>query len=118
MAGLPHTGRRAYSSGRGEAAMKIARIETFLFDPGAAKNLLFCRVETENGLHGWGEAYVTPGKEPVIEHLLRDRNRDVGHRCEKCQPAIVQYPRRRLPRTGEGLCQRLVQRHRQYRKKP
>ncbi|PPQ38820.1 mandelate racemase/muconate lactonizing enzyme family protein [Rhodopila globiformis] len=51
--------------------MKIARIETFLFDPGTAKNLLFCRVETDSGLHGWGEAYVTPGKEPVIEHLLR-----------------------------------------------
>jgi len=52
--------------------MKIARIETFLFDPGTAKNLLFCRVETESGLHGWGEAYVTPGKERVIEHLLQD----------------------------------------------
>ena len=37
--------------------MKIARIETFLFDPGLAKNLLFCRVETESGIHGWGEAY-------------------------------------------------------------
>jgi galactonate dehydratase len=47
--------------------MKIARIETFLFDPGTAKNLLFCRVETDTGLHGWGEAYVTPGKEQVIE---------------------------------------------------
>lgn len=52
--------------------MKIARIETFLFDPGTAKNLLFCRVETESGLHGWGEAYVTPGKERVLEHLLQD----------------------------------------------
>ena len=52
--------------------MKIARIETFLFDPGTAKNLLFCRVETESGLYGWGEAYVTPGKEMVTEHLLRD----------------------------------------------
>lgn len=52
--------------------MKITRIETFLFDPGTAKNLLFCRVETESGLHGWGEAYVTPGKERVTEHLLTD----------------------------------------------
>ncbi|HEY8290147.1 MAG TPA: mandelate racemase/muconate lactonizing enzyme family protein, partial [Acetobacteraceae bacterium] len=52
--------------------MKIARIETFLFDPGTAKNLLFCRVETESGVHGWGEAYVTPGKEPVIQHLLQE----------------------------------------------
>ena len=52
--------------------MKIARIETFLFDPGTAKNLLFCRVETDSGLHGWGEAYVTVGKEKVTEHLLQD----------------------------------------------
>jgi len=52
--------------------MQIARVETFLFDPGLAKNLLFCRIETDTGLHGWGEAYVTPGKEPVIEHLLQD----------------------------------------------
>lgn len=51
--------------------MQIARVETFLFDPGLAKNLLFCRIETDTGLHGWGEAYVTPGKEPVIEHLLQ-----------------------------------------------
>jgi len=51
--------------------MKIARIETFLFDPGLAKNLLFCRIETESGVHGWGEAYVTPGKEAVLEHLLQ-----------------------------------------------
>ena len=28
--------------------MKIARIETFLFDPGTARNLLFCRVETDS----------------------------------------------------------------------
>src|SRR6185312_7612390 len=55
---------------RGTSAMKIARIETFLFDPGLAKNLLFCRVETDSGLHGWGEAYVTPGKEPIIQSLL------------------------------------------------
>ena len=47
--------------------LKIARVETFLFDPGAGKNVLFCRMETEDGLHGWGEAYVTPGKEPVIQ---------------------------------------------------
>src|SRR3984885_9942597 len=56
---------------RGNAVMKIARIETFLFDPGTAKNLLFCRVETDTGLHGWGEAYVTPRKEQAIELCLR-----------------------------------------------
>ena len=28
-------------------------------------------METEDGLHGWGEAYVTRGKEKVIEECLR-----------------------------------------------
>jgi galactonate dehydratase len=51
--------------------VKIAHIETFLFDPGTGKNLLFCRAETDTGLHGWGEAYVTPGKEKVLEHLVQ-----------------------------------------------
>ena len=51
--------------------MKIERIETFLFDPGTAKNLLFCRVETDTGLYGWGEAYVAAGKEQVIEMCLQ-----------------------------------------------
>ena len=36
--------------------MKIERIETFLLHPGNGKNLLFCRVETDDGLHGWGRS--------------------------------------------------------------
>src|SRR5271157_2081062 len=46
--------------------MKIARIETFILGTGSGKDLLFCRVETESGLYGWGEAYVTHGKEEVV----------------------------------------------------
>jgi galactonate dehydratase len=51
--------------------MKIVGIETFLLHPGSGKNLLFCRVETEDGFYGWGEAYVTRGKEKVIQECLR-----------------------------------------------
>jgi len=51
--------------------MKIAAIETFLLHPGSGKNLLFCRVETEDGFYGWGEAYVTRGKEHVIEACIK-----------------------------------------------
>ena len=51
--------------------MKIARIESFLFDPGVAKNLLFVRVEMADGIYGWGEAYVSPGKEPVIQACVQ-----------------------------------------------
>ena len=51
--------------------MKIGRIETFILGTGSAKDLLFCRVETEDGLYGWGEAYVTHGKEKVVAECLQ-----------------------------------------------
>ncbi|MGE5271852.1 MAG: mandelate racemase/muconate lactonizing enzyme family protein [Thiohalocapsa sp.] len=51
--------------------MKIARIESFVFGTGSAKDLLLCRVETEDGTHGWGEAYVTAGKETVIAECVK-----------------------------------------------
>lgn len=50
--------------------MKIARIQTYFLHPGVAKNLLLCRVETEDGHYGWGEAYVTAGKEKVVNQYL------------------------------------------------
>lgn len=51
--------------------MKIARIESFIFGTKSSKDLLFCRVETEDGTYGWGEGYVTAGKETVIAECLR-----------------------------------------------
>jgi hypothetical protein len=35
--------------------MKIGRIETFILGTGSSKDLLFCRIEPEDGLHGWGD---------------------------------------------------------------
>ena len=51
--------------------MKIQRIETFFFHPGSGKNLLFCRVETDDGIHGWGESYVGVKKEHVVEEYIK-----------------------------------------------
>lgn len=51
--------------------MKIARIESFILGTGSSKDLLFCRVETADGLYGWGEAYVTHGKETVVAECVR-----------------------------------------------
>jgi galactonate dehydratase len=63
---------RQCQPGRAERdAMKIARIETFVLGTGSGKDLLFCRVETEDGLYGWGEAYVTHGKETVVAEIIR-----------------------------------------------
>src|ERR1700746_3179611 len=57
--------------------MKIGRIETFGFGTGSSKDLLFCRVETEDGLYGWGEAYVTHGKEKVVADCIEAMAPDV-----------------------------------------
>ena len=43
-------------SATGGQPMKIARIETFILGTGSWKDLLFCRIEPEDGLHGRGEA--------------------------------------------------------------
>ncbi|HWD59390.1 MAG TPA: mandelate racemase/muconate lactonizing enzyme family protein [Stellaceae bacterium] len=51
--------------------MKIARIESFILGTGSSKDLLLCRVEVEDGVWGWGEAYVMAGKETVIAECVR-----------------------------------------------
>ena len=51
--------------------MKIGRIETFILGTGSSKGLLLARVETEDGLYGWGEAYVTQGKEKVVAECIQ-----------------------------------------------
>src|SRR5215469_2398925 len=51
--------------------MKIARIETFILGTRSSKDLLYCRVETEDGVYGWGEAYVTHGKENVVAECIK-----------------------------------------------
>jgi galactonate dehydratase len=50
--------------------MKIARIESFILGTGSSKDLLLCRVEGEDGLYGWGESYVTHGREKVAQEVL------------------------------------------------
>jgi len=47
--------------------MQITAIKTFLVDPGRAKNWLFVKVETDAGIHGWGEAYTQLDRDRTIE---------------------------------------------------
>ena len=51
--------------------MKIARIESFILGTKSSKDLLFCRVETDDGFYGWGEGYVTAGKETFIAECVK-----------------------------------------------
>jgi galactonate dehydratase len=47
--------------------MKITGVRTFLVDPGGGKNWLFVKVETDAGLHGWGECYTQADRDRAIE---------------------------------------------------
>lgn len=46
--------------------MKITKITPYPFFAGP-KNLMLCRVDTDEGIYGWGEGYVVQGKEKAVE---------------------------------------------------
>jgi galactonate dehydratase len=52
--------------------MKVTGITTFLVQPEQAKTALFLKVDTDAGIHGWGEAYTLTGREPALERLVLD----------------------------------------------
>ncbi len=37
--------------------MKITAVKPYAIHPGWRKNLILVKVETDEGIHGWGEAY-------------------------------------------------------------
>jgi galactonate dehydratase len=47
--------------------MKITHVRTFFVDPGGGKNWLFVKVETDAGIHGWGECYTQADRDRAIE---------------------------------------------------
>jgi galactonate dehydratase len=46
--------------------MKITAVTPCLVDPGYGKNWLFVKVETSDGLHGWGECYTQADRDSSI----------------------------------------------------
>ena len=47
--------------------MRVTDVKTFLVHPGTGKNWLFVKVETDAGIHGWGEAYTQADRDRAIE---------------------------------------------------
>src|SRR5262249_12613064 len=47
--------------------MKITTVRTFPVYPGSAKNWLFVKIETDAGIHGWGECYTQADRDLAIE---------------------------------------------------
>ena len=46
--------------------MKITKVTPYPFFAGP-KNLMLCRVDTDEGVYGWAEAYVVQGKEKAVQ---------------------------------------------------
>jgi galactonate dehydratase len=64
--------------------MKVTAVTPFIVDPGYGKNWLFVKVETSDGLHGWGECYTQADRDQAIAahvgQLARYLvGRDAGH---------------------------------------
>ena len=55
--------------------MKIDSIKTYLVDSGSAKHWLFVKIETNEGIHGWGEAYTQLDRDRVIERQIDELSR-------------------------------------------
>ena len=78
--------------------MRITDFRSFLVKPGvdpaaipdiytAAKNLLFVRLETEDGRHGWGECYTQADRDIQIEaHLQQLERYVVGWDARRIKP--------------------------------
>ncbi len=47
--------------------MKVTDVRTFLVSPGSGKNWLFVKVETDAGIHGWGECYTQSDRDRAIQ---------------------------------------------------
>lgn len=47
--------------------MKITNVSTHLIHPERGKNWLFVKIETDEGSHGWGEAYAQADRDKSVE---------------------------------------------------
>ena len=47
--------------------LNVTAVKTYLVHPGVGKNWLFVKVETDEGIHGWGECYTQSDRDRAIE---------------------------------------------------
>jgi len=57
--------------------MRVTDVKTFLVHPGVGKNWLLVKVETDEGIHGWGESYTQADRDTAIEAHIRAMRRYV-----------------------------------------
>ena len=55
--------------------MYVTAVQPFLVDPGAGKNWLFVKVDTDAGINGWGECYTQSDRDQSIVAHVRQLGR-------------------------------------------
>ena len=50
--------------------MKITAVKPYTVHPGWRKNLILVKVETDEGIHGWGEAYSQYDRDTAVTAQL------------------------------------------------
>ena len=51
------------------AALKIKRVDPYVLKFGGRGGYVCCRIETEEGVHGWGEGTTPPNVTPVVAQI-------------------------------------------------
>ena len=51
------------------AALRIRAVDPYVLRIGGRSDLVFCRIETEDGIHGWGEGTTPPNVTPVVAQI-------------------------------------------------
>ena len=67
--------------------MQVTAVNHFLVDPGAGKNWLFVRVDTDAGISGWGECYTQSDRDySIVAHVQQ-----LGRYLQGRDPAHIKH---------------------------
>ena len=64
--------------------LKVTDVTPFLTSPGWGKNFCFVRVDTDEGIHGWGECYTQEDRDTQVYWRYRNLISicvATGHKC-------------------------------------
>jgi len=67
--------------------LTIRRVDPFIVHSGSSKNWVFVRIETDEGVRGWGECYTFPDRENAVVAFVEQLGRYlVGHDASAIKP--------------------------------
>ena len=56
-------------AGADPATLKIKRLEPYVLKIGSRRDIVCARIETAEGIHGWGEGTTPPNVQPVVAQI-------------------------------------------------